>query len=99
MGETDSWGRASCLDRLVRYNDLRTVLELIEAAGGDDVARIDAFDGRHAGVRSSWLDGLHSCSVVPDHVDEGLLSVVLNGIRGNQRDALQRFDQKPRVHE
>src|SRR5437870_5222487 len=75
-------------------------MKLFEAAGRHEVARLEALSNfRHSRIRSSRLDRLNPCHSVPDHVDEGLLSVVLNRVGGNQRHALQCSDQESRVHE
>lgn len=68
---------------LIRQNDFRMILQFVEAAGGHDVAWMNAFHGCHNRIFSSRIDRLHGGGAVADYIEEGPLSVVLNGIGGN----------------
>src|SRR5580704_1814775 len=99
MVATDSRGRASAgaSGRLLGNYDLRVVLQLLKAAGGNYVSWIDAFDGGLTGVRDARLDVADLCRIVLDQVDKSGLAVMLNGGGRNQRDPLQRLHPQPGV--
>ncbi len=84
---------------LFRGNDGGVVLQLFEAAGSHNGSRMDAFNGRHAGIRNAGFDGLHVRHAFIDDEYKSRLPVVLDGVRGNQRNAIQRLHQQLRVDE
>jgi hypothetical protein len=65
-------------DRRVR-NHRNVVLQLIEAAVGDNVPGIDAVNLREPAVRNSRLYAAHMSEIVLNDVDERCLAVLLNG--------------------
>src|ERR1035437_3492564 len=64
---------------LIRNYDRRVLLQLIEAAVGDNVSRIDAVNLRHTAVRNSRLYAAHMRDIVLDHIHERRLAILLNG--------------------
>ena len=82
----------------VRNDDRGVVLQLIEAAVGDNVSRIDAVNLRHTAVGNSRLYAAHVSDIVLNHIHERCLAILLNGGCWNQRHPLQRIHQQPRVN-
>src|SRR6476661_3005364 len=80
--------------RLFRRDDGGLVLQFFEAACGHDRSWTDALDGRHAAIHSAGLNGPHVRDAFVDDVYERRLSVVLDGVSRNQRNAFQRLDKK-----
>src|SRR3984885_13365558 len=90
-------GRAG-RDRLFYYVYRRFVLQLIEAAGGDNFSRIDAFDLGYTSLCNSRLDAAHLNEIVLNHIRKRGLAVLLNGRRWKQRHPLQGIYQQSRVY-
>src|SRR5580658_9966227 len=91
-----AWGRLG--RRLVRNRDRSLVLQLIEAAVGDNVSGIDAVNLRDPAGCNSRLDAAHVSDIVLNHIHERCLAILLNGGSWNQRYPLQRIHQQPGVH-
>ena len=83
---------------LVRNYDLGVVLQLIEAADGNDVSGIDAVNLCRAGVGDTGLNAALVSDIVLDDVDERRLAILLNGWARNQGHASQRVYKQARVY-
>ena len=62
----------------IRNHDRRVVLQLFEAAIGDDVSRIDTFDLGEPVIGHSRFDLVDVRDVIFEHIDEGSLAILLN---------------------
>src|SRR5271154_5653793 len=80
-------------------DDLGVVLQLIEAAGGQHIPRVDARHLRRSAVGYASLNRAHMRGVVLDYIDERGLTVVLNGGGGNEGCVVQSVDQQLCVYE
>ena len=63
------------------------------------VSWTDAFDGGKAGIRGAGFDRLHVRLAFIDDIYECRLSIVLDGVAGNQGDAVHVLSRSPRVYE
>src|ERR1700733_4753802 len=78
--------------------DLGVVLQLVEAAGGDNVSGIDAVNLCRAGVSDSGLYAALVSDIILNHIDERGLAILLNGWGRNQCHACQRVHKQARVY-
>src|SRR5580704_9789964 len=85
------WGRFG--RSFVRNNNCSIFLQLVEAAVGDHVARIDTFHLRQTAVRDSRLYGVQMSDVILNHIHERCVGSLLSGGWWNQRHWLQRIYQ------
>src|ERR1700685_4769649 len=83
---------------LVRNDDCSIVLQLIEAAVGDNVSRIDAVNLGYPAVGNSRLYAAHMSEIVLDHIHKRCLAILLNGGCRNQRHSLQCIHQQMGVN-
>src|SRR4051812_14923004 len=107
MAEMDSWGSARRGIRrtgelYLRPRDLGPVLQFLEAAVGHLVSRVDSLHRGLTVIRDTGFDRTLHCLfalvVLLNQVNEILISVVLNGRRGNQHLVLKSSDQQSRIH-
>src|ERR1700733_16304252 len=102
MGGTDSRGVA--LGGVLKHwmlgdDDLRSILQLLKAAGRQLISGVDAFYGRHAMIGNARVDVLHLRRTVGDDINERCLPVVLNGGSRNQGHAMLRGNEQAGIHE
>src|ERR1700691_5091131 len=90
------WGRLG--RSWVRNSNCSIFLQLVEAAVGDNVARVDSIHLRQTAVRDSRLYGAQMSDVVLNHIHERCLAILLNGGCWNQRHSLQRIYQQASIH-
>src|ERR1700683_2147893 len=67
------------------------VLQLVEAAGGDDVSRIDAVDLGQPAVGHSRRYAAQMRDIALNYIHERCLTILLDGGGWNQRYSLQRI--------
>ena len=65
--------------RLVRNDHRSFVLQLIEAAVGDNVSRVDAFNLRYTAVGNPRRYAAHVSEIVLNQIDKRRLPILLNG--------------------
>jgi hypothetical protein len=65
--------------RLVRNNDRSIVLQLIEAAVGDNVSWVDAFNLCYTAVGDPRRYAAHVSEIILNQIDKRRLPVLLNG--------------------
>jgi hypothetical protein len=101
MGETDSCSLATRLLGIGwfggRNDNLRVVLELVEATVGDNISGFNSFYLREPVIGDPNLDVLQMGDVVLNDVHERCLAVLLDRRRRNQSYSFEGFHQQPRI--
>src|SRR5208283_3462956 len=85
-------------DRLVGNNDRGVVLQLIEAAVGNDVARNEAVNLGCTAVCHARFNAAHVREIALNHVHKRCLTILLNGGGRNQRHSLQCIHEQAGVY-
>ena len=82
----------------VAGGDCDVILQLVEAAGSNDVSRVNAFHLGDAAVGYAGLYAAHMSDIVLNYVHERCRAILLNGRCRNQGHALQSVHQQTRIH-
>jgi hypothetical protein len=75
------------------HRSLRIILQLVEAAGRQHIARVDSLHLGSQTLGDSHGNWLQMGAVVLNHIDKRLLSVVLNRIGRNQSGIVYGVNQ------